>query len=88
MLTYKNQSFLIILIAFEEIKEITPRTIESFKERGFEKLMPVQANTFHAIYNTDNVVARDLTGSGKTLAFCLPLVERFRMKGYFDDNQG
>ena len=69
--------------AFTEIAELSEKTIESFKERGFKKLMPVQANTFDAIYNKNNVVARDLTGSGKTLGFCLPLVERFRKKGYF-----
>ena len=41
----------------DQIKEITAKSVELFKERGFTKLMPVQANTFHAIYNTDNVVA-------------------------------
>lgn len=74
--------------AFDEIKEVTEKSIESFKERGFEKLMPVQANTFDAIYNRSNVVARDLTGSGKTLAFCLPLVERYRKRGYFETGRG
>lgn len=50
--------------------------------------MPVQANTFADIYNGENIVARDLTGSGKTIAFCLPLVERFRKKGYFEQTPG
>ena len=63
---------------FSEIKEVSQKTIESFKERGFTKLMPVQCNTFSSIYNGDHIVARDLTGSGKTIAFCLPLVEKFR----------
>lgn len=62
---------------FEEIKQITKESIKLLQERGFTKLMPVQANTFDAIYNGNNIVARDLTGSGKTLAFCLPMVEKF-----------
>lgn len=49
--------------------------------------MPVQANTFEAIYEGNNIVARDLTGSGKTLGFCLPLVEKFREEGYFASSQ-
>ena len=71
---------------FEEIKEISKKSIEAFKERGFTKLMPVQCNTFSSIYEGDHIVARDLTGSGKTIAFCLPLVEKFREKGYFNEN--
>lgn len=47
--------------------------------------MAVQANTFDAVYNGKNIVAWDLTGSGKTLAFCLPLVEKFREEGYFEE---
>lgn len=70
---------------FEEIKQLTGKTVELLKERGFKKLMAVQANTFSAIYEGKNMVARDLTGSGKTLGFCLPLVEKFREQGYFDD---
>ena len=71
---------------FEEFKQITPQTIQILKERNFEKLMPVQANTFEAIYSGSNIVARDLTGSGKTLGFCLPLVEKFRESGYFESS--
>jgi superfamily II DNA/RNA helicase len=71
--------------SFEEIKEITPKTVELLKARNFTKLMPVQANTFSAIYAGKNMVARDLTGSGKTLGFCLPLVEKFRELGLFKD---
>ncbi len=73
---------------FSEIEELHPETVKAFEKRGFEKLMPVQANTFHAIYEGHNVVARDLTGSGKTLGFCLPLVEKFRKKGYFERSVG
>jgi superfamily II DNA/RNA helicase len=72
---------------FEEIKEIAPKTVKLLTERGFTKLMPVQANTFETIYSGKNMVARDLTGSGKTLGFCLPLVERFRAAGYFEGSE-
>ncbi len=42
---------------FEEFKAITPETVQILKDRGFEKLMAVQANTFDAIYAGKNVVA-------------------------------
>ena len=62
---------------FTEIPQLDPRTIAQFKDWGYVGLRPSQANTFEAIYEKNNVIARDLTGTGKTLAFCLPLVERF-----------
>lgn len=74
--------------AFKEIEEVTPKTVKLFEERGFTKLMPIQCNTFSAIYGGSNVIARDLTGSGKTLGFCLPLVESFRAKNMFDVRRG
>ena len=69
---------------FEEFKEISEKTIDSFKDRGFTKLMPVQCNTFRSMYDGESIIARDLTGSGKTLGFCLPLVESYRSQGLFE----
>lgn len=68
---------------FEKIVHLCKETIQNLKARGYEQLWPSQANTFEAIYNKNNVIARDLTGTGKTLGFCLPLVERMRKEKQF-----
>jgi ATP-dependent RNA helicase DDX21 len=47
------------------------------KSLGLEKMFPIQEQTFAAIREGKDVVARAKTGSGKTLAFALPLVERY-----------
>ncbi len=73
---------------FGEYPEIGSTTIKNLNARGITKLFPIQENTFRAIYEGNDIIARDLTGSGKTLAFCLPLVEKFRKMGYYShDNR-
>lgn len=63
--------------------EISNKTKENLRKHGITGLFPIQVETFNAIYQKTDLVARDLTGSGKTLAFALPLVERMRKEGLF-----
>ena len=63
---------------FESYPEISQKSIQNFKARGFTSLFPIQSSTFNPIYYGEDVVARDLTGSGKTLAFSLPIIEYLR----------
>uniref|UniRef100_A0A7S3K9M8 RNA helicase n=1 Tax=Euplotes crassus TaxID=5936 RepID=A0A7S3K9M8_EUPCR len=69
---------------FGDFPEIGATTIKNLNARGITKLFPVQEATFRAIYEGNDMIARDLTGSGKTLAFSLPLVEKFRKMGYYE----
>lgn len=71
---------------FTEFTEISEKSIENFKAREINSLFPVQAGTFKEIYDGSDVIARDLTGSGKTIAFTLPLVEKFRKLGIFEES--
>lgn len=48
------------------------------KEKGFQTLFPIQAQTLEVLLEGNDVVGRARTGSGKTLAFVLPIVERLR----------
>ena len=68
-------------LQFTSFPEILPATRECLNKNGITQLFPIQAQTFHPIYNGQDVLARDLTGSGKTLAFSLPLIEKFRKEG-------
>lgn len=68
---------------FSKFPEITPETIKNLKEKGIEKLFPVQYTSFNNVYNEEDLIVRDLTGSGKTLGFSLPLVERLRAQKLF-----
>lgn len=72
---------------FNDFPEITSESIRGLVQRGIKTLFPVQEKTFREIYEGNDIIARDLTGSGKTLAFCLPLVEKFRKMGYFNEDQ-
>lgn len=69
---------------FPQFPEIGTTTIKNLVARGIKSLFPIQLSTFRAIYEGNDIIARDLTGSGKTLAFCLPLVEKFRKMGYYN----
>jgi len=74
--------------SFENYSRITDKTKEVLEGNGIRGLFPIQSATFDSMYDGKDHIARDLTGTGKTLAFSLPLVERFRQQGYFEDKKG
>ena len=73
---------------FSTYPAIKEETINKLKAKGIVSLFPIQSGTFQFIYDRHDLIARDLTGSGKTLAFALPLVEKFRDRGYFKRRNG
>ena len=74
--------------SFSSYPAIKEETISKLKAKGINSLFPIQSETFQIIYDRHDLIARDLTGSGKTLAFALPLVEKFRDRGYFKRRNG
>ena len=69
--------------SFERYPSIKEDTIRKLKAKGITSLFPIQSSCYKRIYDREDIIARDLTGSGKTLAFALPIVEKFRDRGYF-----
>lgn len=65
------------------IKDIKTRKL--LRARGIKKLFPIQEQTFQPIYEGKDLIGQDRTGSGKTLAYCLPLSERLRAEGLYDE---
>ncbi|KAK6589832.1 nucleolar eIF4A- RNA SFII helicase [Cryptosporidium xiaoi] len=63
---------------------LSKETKDILKQRGIERLFPIQARSFDPIYNKKDVLGRAKTGTGKTLAFVLPVIERLIKKGKFD----
>jgi ATP-dependent RNA helicase DDX21 len=61
--------------------------IQVLKEKGIHKFFPIQYETFDSIFRGKDLIARDRTGSGKTIAFSLPVIERFRKEGAFQDGR-
>lgn len=61
--------------------DFNPKTLKALERKGFEKLTPVQSQSFARIYEGEDVVARSRTGTGKTLAFGLPLIEKIVSQG-------
>ena len=64
---------------------ISEATIKTLKNTGISYLFPIQQTTFQAIYEGKDLIGRDRTGSGKTLAFSLPILEKFRKLGKFNE---
>ena len=60
---------------------LSAETVALLKQRGIEKLFPIQAQTFEAIVAGRDVVGQAKTGSGKTLSFSLPVIERMLQAG-------
>jgi len=50
------------------------KMIQVLKDKGIKRFFPVQYETFDAILNGKDLIARDRTGSGKTMAFSLPVI--------------
>ncbi|KAJ8902956.1 hypothetical protein NDN08_006273 [Rhodosorus marinus] len=55
--------------------DLTSKTAMALKNKGFEKLFPIQAATLDIIRGGNDVIARAKTGSGKTLAFVIPVID-------------
>ncbi|MCO5594073.1 hypothetical protein L7F22_048094 [Adiantum nelumboides] len=53
------------------------------KAKGIEALFPIQALTFNAIFEGNDLVGRARTGQGKTLAFVLPILESLSLNENF-----
>lgn len=55
---------------------------DKLKAKGIESLFPIQAQTFEAVFDGNDMVGRARTGQGKTLAFVLPVLESLSQSGY------
>lgn len=58
------------------------------KSKGIEALFPIQALTFNAIFEGNDLVGRARTGQGKTLAFVLPILEFLSLNADFKQAYG
>ncbi|ORX51553.1 DEAD-domain-containing protein [Hesseltinella vesiculosa] len=67
---------------------ITPGTVENLASHGIHSLFEIQAKTFDAIYDGNDVLARARTGTGKTLAFALPVIEKLSADKEFSSKRG
>lgn len=61
------------------------KTIDTLIKRGITYLFPIQEHCFQAIQAGKDLIGKDRTGSGKTLGFSLPLIEKLRNDGLFNN---
>jgi len=66
---------------YENFPEISEKSRDNLRSKGYKSLFPIQQHSFYPIYNSCDIISRDLTGSGKTFAFGLPIIERLRGQG-------
>jgi len=64
---------------------LTKETIAKLKERGVERLFPVQQASFRPMYKGKDMITQARTGTGKTLSFVLPLVSRIMKDGVSEE---
>lgn len=63
-------------MTFKELG-ISPEILKAIEEIGFQKAMPVQAETIPVLMTKDaNLIALAQTGTGKTAAFGIPLIQK------------
>ncbi|KAF7722813.1 hypothetical protein EC973_002658 [Apophysomyces ossiformis] len=67
---------------------ISDNTVKNLEKRGIRSLFEIQASTFDAIYDGQDVLARARTGTGKTLAFALPVIEKLALDTDFKEKRG
>ncbi|KAG0166472.1 hypothetical protein DFQ28_008172 [Apophysomyces sp. BC1034] len=67
---------------------ISESTVKNLESRGIQSLFEIQASTFDAIYDGQDVLARARTGTGKTLAFALPVIEKLALDTDFKEKRG
>ena len=63
-------------------------TMKTLQSKGFDKMTPVQSQSYDKVYSGLDVVARSRTGTGKTLAFGLPLIEKIVEQGLHETRAG
>lgn len=44
---------------------VSPETVAILKEGGFERLFPIQSQTFDIVYDGTDIIGRARTGTGK-----------------------
>ena len=49
--------------------------LNALKNKGVDKLFPIQVSAFPHVYGGRDIVAKARTGTGKTLAFALPIIQ-------------
>jgi superfamily II DNA/RNA helicase len=64
------------LLMFETVEGLHPISRQTLVAKGFKQMTEIQAKTFEAVKNGQDVIGRARTGTGKTLAFLLPSIER------------
>nr|WP_281427673.1 DEAD/DEAH box helicase [Mesobacillus maritimus] len=60
---------------FEELG-ISPATLKSLKNMGFEEATPIQAETIPMSLQNKDLIGQAQTGTGKTAAFGVPLIDK------------
>jgi ATP-dependent RNA helicase DeaD len=63
------------LTLFEELG-ISPATLKSLKNMGFEEATPIQAETIPMSLQNKDLIGQAQTGTGKTAAFGVPLIDK------------
>jgi ATP-independent RNA helicase DbpA len=63
---------------FESLS-LAPELLAVVKERGFEQLTPIQAQSIPALLAGKDLIGQSKTGSGKTAAFALPLLQKVEL---------
>lgn len=73
-------------LLFENLEGLHPVTKAALRAQGIATMTEVQAKTWTAAVQGQDVVGRSRTGSGKTLAFILPALERI-LRNQSQDNR-
>lgn len=61
-----------------EIKDLSSQLQKTIKDRGWQGLMPVQANVIPYLLESRDVIVQSRTGTGKTAAFLIPICEKLK----------
>lgn len=56
--------------------------IENLDSQEYEILTPIQEKTLPKALQNQDLIARAKTGSGKTLAFCIPIINKLKVKEF------
>jgi len=59
---------------------LSPETLKSIEELGFQNLFPIQAQAIKPLLEGKDVIGQAQTGTGKTAAFAVPMIERLNPK--------
>jgi ATP-dependent RNA helicase DeaD len=67
------------LTLFEDLG-ISPATLKSLKNMGFEEATPIQAETIPMSLQNKDLIGQAQTGTGKTAAFGIPLIDKIKIE--------